>query len=320
MVEKTTIRKINSTLEVEYNVFICFASFENRCLVIPNKVKRKKFDKVIILVNKDGSELINDNCNQLKEMYSPKMVCLSVNLKDSFDVANQITKEINSLKVSNINVLLDISTFTHETLMITLRILKSSKKINSFTCVYVNASEYCPGVPLEKKWLSKGAESVRPIMGFPGMIIPSKKTHLIIIVGYEYSRAFSAISDIEPSSISLIYGSSGSSTTDKDKDANSVFMKLVENMAFEYSNIQNYQVPCSDPEEVAGFLECIYNRNADKNIIVVPMNNKISTLGVFLSTQNNENVQVCYAPAILYNENNYSSIGNDCYIYRVDKL
>lgn len=320
MIEKTTLRKINSTLETEYNVFICFASFEDRCLAIPNKVKRKKIDKVIILVNRDGSELTNKNCNLLKETYSKNSVCLQLNFKDTLDVADKIIREINLIKASKLNVLLDISTFNHEILMITLKILKNSKKVNSFTCAYVNASEYCPGVTLEKKWLSKGAETIHPIMGFPGMIIPSQKTHLILIVGYEYSRAFSAISDIEPSSISLIYGSSGSSTTDKDKDANNVFMKLVANMAFEYSDVKSYQVISSNPDEVANFLIKIYGENADKNIIIIPMNNKISTLGVFLSTIDNENVQVCYSPAILYNENNYSSVGNDCYVYKNSKI
>lgn len=317
MMEKTTTRKINSILETEYTVFICSASFEHRCLVLPDKVKKKKFEKVIIVANKNGADELKEKCKKLQEIYSSKSICLLFDLKESIVIANQIMREISLVKSSKkMSILLDISTFTHETLMILLKVLKDCKRIDSITCVYVNVAEYCPGVPLEKKWLSKGAEPIHPIMGYPGMITPSKKTHLIVIVGYEYSRAFSAISDVEPFSISLIYGSSSSATTEKDKDANSFFKNLVEEMAFEYSNVQDYQIPCSDAEQVSKTLNDIYSEHIGENIIVIPMNNKISTLGVFLSVQNNENIQICYAPAVLYNERNYSSVGSDCYIYK----
>ena len=44
------------------------------------------------------------------------------------------------------------------------------------------------------------------------------------------------------------------------------------------------------------------------------MNNKITTLGLFISLIHNEDVQVSYAPAIVYNEQNYSIPGTDCFI------
>lgn len=45
------------------------------------------------------------------------------------------------------------------------------------------------------------------------------------------------------------------------------------------------------------------------------MNNKMSTVGVALAAMQNENVQICYAPAVIYNESNYSLPGKDCYIF-----
>ena len=45
------------------------------------------------------------------------------------------------------------------------------------------------------------------------------------------------------------------------------------------------------------------------------MNNKLSTVGVVKSLLNNQAVQACYAPAVVYNEENYSQPGTDCYIY-----
>lgn len=316
--EKLKLRNINSTLEAEYDIFICSASFEERCLSIPSKIRRKKIAKVILLENLKGSEKLHSNKEQIAEMFSKNVRCISLDFNDSLSMASNISKELSLEKrTARMSVLIDITTFTHEVLLLCLRLLRDNKKVKSITCVYNNASEYCPGVDVEKKWLSQGAELIHPILGFPGMNLPARKNHLIIIVGYEYSRAFKAISDIEPTSISLIYGTSNSSLTDKDKEANRVYKNLVEEMAFEYENIEENEIPCNNPDAIAVELERICDIHKDKNILILPLNNKMSTLGVFMFTEKHEEPQVCYAPAVLYNEANYSSPGNDCYIYKL---
>lgn len=316
--EKVKIRNINSTLEEMYDIFICSASFEERCLTIPRKIHRKKFGKIILFENKNGSSILKTNARALREIFPSNRIDISVDFSEIATIVNEFTKELSiERKRSKNSVLIDITTFTHEELLICMKILLSSGKIKSVTCVYNNAAEYCTGVEIDKKWLSQGAKLVHPVLGYSGMIFPDKKAHLVLIAGYEYSRAFSAIADIEPTSISLVYGSSSSSLTDKDKEANSFYKNMVSEMAFEYSNIEEYEVSCDNPDAVAEELKKIYKKHLEMNILVVPMNNKMSTLGVIKSLEEEEYPQVCYAPALLYNELNYSSPGNDCYIYRM---
>lgn len=317
---KVKINRINASLNDEYEVLMCSASFEDRSVCIPNKLKKKKFQKVIILENTNGSDLIKNNSKSIGELYKRSAVTVCVDYCDSLSLADRIVKEINSVttKGKKLNVLLDITTFTHETLMICLKVLRMNNKIKQVTCVYVNASEYCPGCSISNKWLSRGCENVHPILGYPGMLLPSLKTHLIVIVGYEYNRAFEMISALEPNSISLVYGSPDDALTEKDQEANSVFNDLIKQMAFEFSNIESVTIPCGDPDKTSLELQKIYDCHENDNIIVVPMNNKMSTLGVELSTRKNEKVQVCYAPAVVYNELNYSIPGKDCYIFELD--
>ena len=213
--------------------------------------------------------------------------------------------------------MIDITTFTHENLLIFLKILQQDKKIKKIQCIYLNAAEYCPEANLEKKWLSRGCGEIHSVLGYSGMILPSRKLHLIVIVGYEYSRAFEMISMLEPNSITLIYGSSNSSLTEKDKEANQVFNSLVQQMTFEFSNVESIQVPCNDPQSVATALQHLYAEHSDDNVMVVPMNNKVSTVGVYLSLPGNDDVQICYAPAVVYNESNYSVPGKDCYLFDI---
>lgn len=316
--EKVKIKNLNSALDEEYDIFICSASFEERCLSVPKKICRKKIRKIILLENKNGSDLLKSNANVIKTLFPKNRKDIEVDFEDIHSIVKCFSKELSiEKKRSKNNVLIDITTFTHEELLVCMKMLWESKKVKSIICVYNNAAEYCVGEELNQKWLSQGAKSVHPVLGFPGMIFPSKKTHLVVIVGYEYSRAFSAISEIEPSSISLVYGSSKSSLTEKDKEANSLFKTMVSEMAFEYNNIEEYEIPCNDPDAISSGLIEIYKKHKDMNILVVPMNSKMSTLGVIKSLEEYEEPQVCYAQALLYNEANYSCPGNDCYIYRI---
>lgn len=46
--------------------------------------------------------------------------------------------------------------------------------------------------------------------------------------------------------------------------------------------------------------------HANMNLVVAPMNSKISTLGAALAARVNPDIQLCYAPAVTYNFENYS--------------
>lgn len=318
-INKLKLSKLNSNLLDEYDLFICSSSFEERCLKVAEKIKRKKIHKTIIVYNIVGSSIIKKNCDELKKILTNASL-LAMNFDNPLEMADLLMRDINSIKGGKkLNVLIDVTTFTHELLLLILKLLGSSKKIKCTTCVYVNALVYNPKNELNKKWLSHGCYNVRSILGYSGMLLPSLKTHLIILVGYEYSRAFDVICSIEPNSISFIYGASENATTQKDQEANKVFRKLIEDMAFEYLNIESSEIPCDDPDETAKILGTIYERHAEENIIVVPMNNKLSTIGVALSVANNENIQICYAPAIIYNEEDYSVPGDYCYIFEYKK-
>lgn len=314
--KKARLHNLNSNITEEYKVFICSASFESRCLAIPQKLKKQKFEKVIVLENSEGSNTIKENGDAIFGTYPGITRIIEVPFSDSLVVADLLAKELKTIKNRD-SVLIDITTFTHENLLIFLKILQQDKKIKKIQCIYLNAAEYCPEANLEKKWLSRGCGEIHSVLGYSGMILPSRKLHLIVIVGYEYSRAFEMISMLEPNSITLIYGSSNSSLTEKDKEANQVFNSLVQQMTFEFSNVESIQVPCNDPQSVATALQHLYAEHSDDNVMVVPMNNKVSTVGVYLSLPGNDDVQICYAPAVVYNESNYSVPGKDCYLFDI---
>lgn len=313
---KVKLSRLNSSLDPEYDIFICSSSFESRSLLVSQKIKRKKIKKILILENEQGGDIISENTRKLAECFSSKGKILTVNFEDTLGIADKISSEItHGFAGKKTSVLIDTTTFTHESLMICLKILSLKKSIAKVTCVYVNAEDYCPGVEPEKKWLSRGCKELHSVLGYSGMLLPSQKNRLVVIVGYEHHRATDVILSYEPNALTLVYGTASNATTEKNKDANKLYIDLVQDMSFEYSDIERITIPCDDPDTTADILCNLYEKHSDENIIVIPMNNKLSTIGVVKSLIRNQEVQACYAPAIVYNEENYSSAGNYCYIY-----
>ena len=316
MVNKYRLDELNNHIEDRYDLFICSASFEDRCLSIPQNIDLTKFKNAIIFYMSDSLGNVNDNKMALEELWGSRAGCIAIKHSDPLDSADNMMKALSDAKEKSdvASILLDITTFTHEALLILIRLLDIAFPKAKITYVYANAMVYDSENEKENKWLSKGIGEIRSVLGYPGNILPTRKTYLVVIVGYEYERAASVIHSIEPSSLALGYGRSDNATTEKDKDANEHYLDLVKHMASSYQNIDCFEVRCDNPVETYNMLKEKIDAKNEMNIVVVPLNNKISTLGVALAAIENEKIQLCYAPALVYNYSNYSKRGDYCYL------
>jgi hypothetical protein len=147
-----------------------------------------------------------------------------------------------------------------------------------------------------------------------------RNTHLIVLVGYEHERAARLIEILEPSSVSLGYGRSSTATTDKDKDANELFHQLVERVAASFAKVDSFEIMCNDPIQTRDAILSAAKKARGCNIVLAPMNNKMSTIGAALAVFVREEIQVCYAPVLSYNFARYSSPGTTCYLFDLPEL
>ncbi len=315
------IDEFNEKVRTSYDIFICSSSFEERCLSIPRKVSEYKLaPEAVIFENMDSKEHVAQNCGLLQELFPGCCDKVELYLTDPIKSADHISEEFSKKwdKESRAEVLLDITTFTHESLLMVLAAMKRDYPNLNVTCCYINASEYAWDEPdQQKKWLSRGLKNeVRTILGYAGNIEPSKNTHLIVIVGYEYERAVQMIESMEADAISLGYGDPTGAITEKDKEANEQFVRLVQKVTAYYDTIPDFIIPCDNPYHFRDtLLQKIEEIGDGYNIIVIPMNNKISTIGVALACQERPDIQLCYAPARVYNYQYYSKAGKDCYLF-----
>jgi hypothetical protein len=53
------------------------------------------------------------------------------------------------------------------------------------------------------------------------------------------------------------------------------------------------------------------------NVIVAPLNTKVSTVGVALAAFDNDRIQLCYAPVEQYNRDSYSRPSELCFVFEI---
>jgi len=327
--------EINNNISDTYDIHICSASYEDRCLSFIENCPASKLQYTIVCYTKEYLSEISNNLEKLKNLLNAKKIQYELieyyhknTLKSADVLMNCLDKLIIEKKVKK--VLIDVTTFTHEMTLILLWMFKEKYNEINVAFTYSNAGDYNPSTKNiedekdedKRKWLSKGIDEIHSVLGYPGTLLPAKLTHLIIVVGYEYDRALSIISEMEPSSLSLAFGKSESATTtDKHRGARENFEYVAkDSLSFlPKEKIITFDISCNNPKtaktELEEHLEIKKDIIGDKNIVIFAMNNKVSTLGVGLLALKKKNIQLCYAPALIYNYVDYSSQGNECYLF-----
>jgi len=309
------IQELKKTINYEVDYFVCSASYEERCLVIPTQLSECIVKNVAIFCNQDFIELYNGNENKIVSLF-PKANTKIYNLNTKAPAPNGI--EIFSLfdtieDVVNKKFFIDTTTFTHESLLVLYKVITLKDiPVENVTYSYINASDYSTNeTDLDKKWLSKGIGEIRNVIGYGGFMNPLKKNHLIVLVGIELERTQSLIDKIEPNSLSLgvSYDHCSKSLADLNK-------KKHKALCDKYLDSESFEFTVLSPRPVKDKLVEIASKHSDCNIIVAAMNNKISTIGAGIFANENHDVQISYATALQYNIEGYTIPGEDCYLFQ----
>lgn len=322
MLTAIPLSELRNSIIADYDLFICFNSFETRSATFSLNCDISRFKQFYVFTNEVLREEAQKNLETIKSIIpSEKREIIPLPIDNPVCSADKIKSALYRIRDnSSPSIFIDVTTFTHEILLILLAILKEKIPGAQVTCGYVNAAEYsCDTEKQEQKWLSRGIGDIRSILGYSGIIKPSQKTLLMVIVGYEYERAVNIIDSIEPDFLALGYGIASNATTEKNHGANMHYAQLVKQMATYYDDVEDFTLPCNNPYEAATAIkEQIEKIGQGKNIIVVPMNNKLTTIGAALVNFEMPDVQLCYAPAIIYNYSAYSIPGDKCYLFDLD--
>ncbi len=305
----------------EIKVFICSASFEDRCFSVASVLKRQRFDNVLVFYNANEDASIITNANKLANDFVPLSEPIKLNSDDPVHNFATIYDAIELVvnKELSIKFLIDCTTFTHETLLILMKILELilGSFDNVFVC-YVGASEYSLNTnKQEDKWLSKGIKEIRTVLGYPGYMDPTKKNHLIVLFGFESERTRMLIDSYEFNAISLGFAESEGSIQDNHQKINE---KRHRELLVEYPNAFPFSFSCLNPFHTRKIILELVTKFEGYNSVIAPMNNKISTIGVGLAGMDNFDLQITYAKPNIYNSLAYSKPNNTVYFFNLEDV
>lgn len=309
-------------LNRDIDLFVCSVSYESRCRTVADQLDPFKVHRAIVAESEHAGRYVTDNGSYLRERFGASVMPITTDPGNPVTTADALQGALRTGRPEPRGMMLvDITTFTHEALLILAKILSLEMTADhALFFVYVGAAEYSVGEPDERKWLSKGVSEVRSVLGFPGVIVPSRRQHLIILVGFEHERAAELIRSYEPSVVSLGHGRSGTALDPGHQAANQRFHKLVSESASTYGDVKHFEFACNDPLDAQRAIEKQARAVKGHNTVVAPMNTKLSTLGAVLAAQRDESIQLCYARANQYNYERYSRPGDTCYLIELPEL
>ncbi len=315
--ETRTLEEFHSC-DRHYDLLICSASFENRCLAVASSIDLSMIDKALVCRYSGYAELSEDNNTKLHEILTEKANGISFDKDAPLSIYDTLYDAIFECHPKS--VIIDISTFTRETILIILMLFRQEvfKEIEVTLC-YVPADRYSDcngGNNINDIWLSKGVNEIRTVLGYAGSFTSLKKTLLIVLVGFEKERAEILINSFEADKLYL--------GCVPPKESHNEELSFINKANFErlvriVGECNVFEFSCRYLQQTHDKLTNIIEKNKDDyNIIISPMNNKLSTLAVANVAFEYPDVQVCYASTNQYNTEAYSSLANKVILFDFD--
>lgn len=318
---KLAINNLKKALTERVALFVGVASFEDRCCSILEELK-DECASVLLFKNLQAGPQAEQNLRKMLLMVSDRGVSVDLNLDEPMSTAKSLSTVVDAIEKMPLGlVFVDITTFTHEQLLILFRILEQAKPARKIVFGYTGAERYSVNTAPADVWLSKGVSQVRSVLGFPGNLLPSKRLHLIVLVGFEHERAKLVIERFEPSVLTLGVGEKNQSVSEDHFQTNCRFYddvrKFVDRRTSVGADVNSFEFSCVDPVATKKSVIEEIGRFPQHNTVICPLNTKLSTLGVALAVAENPAVQICYSRAIEYNEVGYSTASEQVTLFEM---
>ena len=179
---RTLLGKLRQALPETVDLLICSASYEKRSIVAPLALPTDAAGMILVCANEDVQGAGKAHALQLVEHFGERAVRVTLSKVNPVVIADTMMSNIREMAEDGkpLRCVVDITTFTHEALLILLKVLQISlPPLSEVTYIYTPAKDYDPGTPTKAKWLSRGLGAVRSVLGYPGTWLPSKKVLLL---------------------------------------------------------------------------------------------------------------------------------------------
>ena len=297
------------------DLFIGSVSFEDRCRSVLQHMEPQRIGRALLAVNGTFGAWLGENRRWFETVLGNRFEWLEVFSHDPVSSLLHVEQALSTAFQSGPrSVVVDITTFTRESLIMLIRMLNTFRGSDTeITFVYATARQYSFGSEDEsERWLSSGVRDIRPVLGFSGIMRPSRDTHMIVMVGFEDERALELIRACEPTYVSLGVCDPRQPGTQSHQATNE---RRLSRLLSVLPSVHKFHFLGYDAVATTEALASQIKIYRDCNVVIAPMNTKISTVGAALLALCEESVQLCYAAPYFYNFDHYSLPGEDYYSF-----
>jgi hypothetical protein len=290
------------------NLFICFGSPEERCKGATIRLHPSyKAEHIFLLrYSNHESEKREKNIRYMKNKLKNvgKVEEIFVDENKPLPVIREIVEKIEKLvrHATSPKITVDISTPIKWHLLIFLKFLDIRNLLSNVRFLYTEPEDYITSL---FQSLSFGIKEIFPIPTFYGDYDFSKEDLLVLILGYEGSRAMALYEEVDPAECLLLVA---------DPPYHEEWKGRTEEMNKEIINIVGASkiryVDSRNPLKVSFQLrEILLNSDyKDYNHIISPLGTKPQTLGLYSYLSSNpSNTILIYGAPLRHNELFYSS-------------
>lgn len=310
MIHAVPIEALEREYPNERICLVCRPGFEQRSVVVAEAL-RDVVDSSRIFRSREASAKAMVNVDRVSALLGGNNI-VELDVRDPFGISGHMLDLAKTISSRSERTVIDISSFRREELLIMLRMLAHSSGPDvKCDLVYVKAEQFA------SDWLSRNTNEFRSVVGYPGEAIPSRRPHLVVLLGFEFERARDIIENYEPARISVGCG------VRRDHGNEGMYQRnrrLLSELKSLYGNtVDEFEFPLNRPAQVQEVLATVIAQG-EFNHIIAPLNNKLSTLGVGVFAMRRPEVQVCYGVVEEYNESQYSTPANEAIILTLADL
>jgi hypothetical protein len=277
------------------DIFICCASFEDRCLSSTATMGidfLTKFAIIFAIEEPLYQKQVEQNMfrlqTELRKKATEGIFVISCQRGNPVEGINQLEGILKQCKLNNRGgpfITVDISGFTKIYLLELLNYLVINKKLGIPRLLHTT-QKYLPTK------LTRGTEQITTIPNFFGNPSMDKETVLVLFLGFEPERSLAVWKHYNSAhTIALI--------TNPPREGNPDYLKYARQNNSELLSqplVEVKDIPADNPYSVMTVLDNIYQGIKDKyNMVIGPFGTKPQVVGVFLFCQEHRKVQVIYS-------------------------
>jgi len=282
------------------DLFICCASFEDRCISSTSKMGADfltRFAVIFVIEEPLYKRQVDNNLFRLQSELGKRTAegifvisCQRENPMEGVTELKNIWRQCKPKDSEEPFITIDISGFTKIYLLELLHYLVIDLNLGIPRMLHTT-QKYLPTK------LTRGVEQITTVPNFFGSPSLEKQTILILLLGFEPERSLAVWKHFNPSkTIALI--------TNPPRYGNLDYLKYAqENNSYLLSqpSVEVRNVPADNPYAIKNVLEVIYNDTRGSfNMVIGPFGTKSQAIGVFLLCLEHPKVQVVYSFPIKY--------------------